>query len=111
MTPASALLNWWEKLAVRGIFSDTNYIFLSFVTRYLPVGLVGLVIAVILAATMSASSGGINSLSTVTVVDDYAATFAAGAATIIIWWPRVLPPCFGAYTQWRLPVGATIWGG
>jgi SSS family transporter len=52
-------------------FSDTNYIFLSFVTRYLPVGLVGLVIAVILAATMSASSGEINSLATVTVVDVY----------------------------------------
>ena len=52
-------------------FSDTNYIFLSFVTRYLPVGIVGLVIAVIFAATMSASSGEINSLATVTVVDIY----------------------------------------
>jgi Na+/proline symporter len=52
-------------------FKDTNYIFLSFVTRFLPVGLVGLVIAVIFAATMSASSGEINSLATVTVVDIY----------------------------------------
>jgi SSS family transporter len=52
-------------------FSDTNYIFLSFVTRYLPVGLVGLVIAVIFAATMSASAGEINSLATVTMVDLY----------------------------------------
>jgi len=52
-------------------FSDTNYIFLSFVTKYLPAGIVGLVIAVIFAATMSASSGEINSLATVTVVDLY----------------------------------------
>ena len=52
-------------------FSDTNYIFLSFVTKYLPVGVVGLVIAVIFAATMSASSGEINSLATVTIVDFY----------------------------------------
>jgi Na+/proline symporter len=52
-------------------FSDTNYIFLTFVTHYLPTGIVGLVIAVILAATMSASSGEINSLATVTVVDIY----------------------------------------
>ena len=52
-------------------FSDTNYIFLSFVTRYLPMGIVGLVIAVIFAATMSASSGEINSLATVSVVDLY----------------------------------------
>jgi Na+/proline symporter len=41
------------------------------VTHYLPVGLVGLVIAVIFAATMSASSGEINSLATVLVVDLY----------------------------------------
>jgi Na+/proline symporter len=52
-------------------FSDTNYIFLSFVTRYLPTGIVGLVIAVVFAATMSASSGEINSLATVSVVDIY----------------------------------------
>ncbi|HEY7388165.1 MAG TPA: sodium:solute symporter [Bryobacteraceae bacterium] len=52
-------------------FSDTNYIFLSFVTRYLPSGLVGLVIAVMFAATMSASAGEINSLATVTMVDLY----------------------------------------
>jgi len=52
-------------------FRDTNYIFLSFVTKYLPAGIVGLVIAVILAATMSSSSGEINSLATVSVVDIY----------------------------------------
>lgn len=52
-------------------FTDTNNIFLTFVTHYLPVGLVGLVIAVIFAATMSASSGEINSLATVTLVDIY----------------------------------------
>jgi Na+(H+)/acetate symporter ActP len=52
-------------------FKDTNYIFLSFVTRYLPAGVVGLVIAVIFAAAMSSSSGEINSLATVTVIDIY----------------------------------------
>ena len=52
-------------------FRDTNYIFLTFVTRYLPAGVVGLVIAVIFAAAMSASSGEINSLATVTMVDIY----------------------------------------
>jgi len=52
-------------------FRDTNYIFLSFVTRYLPAGVVGLVIAVIFASAMSASSGEINSLATVTMVDIY----------------------------------------
>ncbi len=51
--------------------NDTNYIFLSFVTRYLPMGIVGLVIAVIFSAAMSSTSGEINSLSTVTVIDIY----------------------------------------
>jgi Na+/proline symporter len=52
-------------------FNDTNYIFLTFVTQHLPVGIVGLVIAAILAAAMSSSSGEINSLATVTVIDIY----------------------------------------
>ena len=60
-----------ETATGRAGFSDTNYIFLSFVTRYLPAGLVGLIIAVIFAATMSSSAGEINSLATVTMVDIY----------------------------------------
>jgi Na+/proline symporter len=52
-------------------FDDTNYIFLSFVTSYLPVGLVGLVIGVIFSASMGSTSGEINSLATVSVIDIY----------------------------------------
>ncbi|HWQ56987.1 MAG TPA: sodium:solute symporter [Bryobacteraceae bacterium] len=52
-------------------FHDTNYIFLSFVTRYVPAGIVGLVIAVIFAAAMSSISGEVNSLATVSVIDIY----------------------------------------
>ncbi len=52
-------------------FHDTNYIFLSFVTGYLPVGVVGLIIAVIFTAAMSSTSGEINSLAAVTIIDLY----------------------------------------
>ncbi len=51
--------------------NDTNYIFLTFVTHYLPAGLVGLVLAVILGATMSSISSEMNSLATVSVIDIY----------------------------------------
>lgn len=51
--------------------ADTNYIFLSFVTRYMPVGIVGLIMAAIFAAAMSTISAEINSLATVSVVDVY----------------------------------------
>jgi Na+/proline symporter len=52
-------------------FNDTNYIFLSFVTRYMPAGIVGLILAAVFAAAMSSSSGEINSLATVTIIDIY----------------------------------------
>ncbi len=58
---------------------DTNYIFLSFVMHYLPVGVVGLVIGVIFTAAMSAISGEINSLATVTVIDIYRRHFRKDA--------------------------------
>ncbi len=52
-------------------YDDTNYIFLNFVTRYFPVGLVGLIIAAIFAAAMSTISAELNSLATTSVVDIY----------------------------------------
>ena len=54
-----------------GWTSDTNYIFLTFVVNYLPVGLVGLLIASILFASMSSTSSEINALASTTVVDVY----------------------------------------
>jgi SSS family solute:Na+ symporter len=51
--------------------NDTNYIFLTFVTRYLPEGFVGLIMAAIFAAAMSTISAEVNSLATVSVIDVY----------------------------------------
>ncbi len=51
--------------------NDTNYVFLSFVTKYLPVGLVGLLIAIILLASMGSTASGINSLASTSVIDFY----------------------------------------
>ncbi len=55
----------------RADVNDTNYIFLSFVTRYLPVGLVGLLIAIIFLASMGSTASGLNSLTSATVIDFY----------------------------------------
>ncbi|HEY6951491.1 MAG TPA: sodium:solute symporter, partial [Bacteroidota bacterium] len=60
--------------------SDTNYIFLAFVMKYLPVGLVGLIFACIFAASMSSSSGELSSLATVSVVDVYKRHFRKEAS-------------------------------
>jgi SSS family transporter len=63
----------------RGI-NDTNYIFLTFVTRYLPAGLAGLVLAVIFGATMSAISAEMSALATVSMVDIYKRHFRKAAS-------------------------------
>jgi Na+/proline symporter len=50
---------------------DVNYVFPTFVTTHLPMGLVGLVIAAIFAAAMSSIAAELNSLATSTVIDIY----------------------------------------
>jgi SSS family transporter len=52
-------------------FNDSNYVFLSFVTEHLPMGLVGLLIAIIFLASMGSTASGLNSLASTTVVDIY----------------------------------------
>jgi Na+/proline symporter len=50
---------------------DADYVFLGFVLRYLPAGLVGLVIAVVLSAAMSSTASELSALGTTTLVDFY----------------------------------------
>jgi SSS family solute:Na+ symporter len=49
--------------------ADTDYVFLTFITQNLPVGLVGLLLAAIFCAAMSATASGLNSLASTSVVD------------------------------------------
>lgn len=48
---------------------DTNYVFLNFVTHYLPAGVVGLVFAAVFFASMSSCASALNALASTTVVD------------------------------------------
>ncbi len=50
---------------------DVNYVFPTFITTRLPVGLVGLMIAAIFAAAMSSIAAELNSLATSSVIDIY----------------------------------------
>ena len=49
--------------------SDANYVFLTFVTQFLPAGLVGLLLAAIFCAAMSSTAAGINSLASTSAID------------------------------------------
>ena len=60
---------WLSTKEVKGDNNDTNYIFLRFVVDHLPVGLVGLLIAIIFLASWGSIAAAINSLASCTVVD------------------------------------------
>jgi len=51
--------------------NDNNYVFLHFVTTTFPKGLIGLLIAIIMLASMGATASAINSLASTTVIDIY----------------------------------------
>jgi SSS family transporter len=51
--------------------SERNYVFPTFVTTRMPIGLVGLLIAAIFAAAMSSIAAELNSLATATIIDFY----------------------------------------
>jgi Na+/proline symporter len=65
----ATIRRWLDDKAVGGDSNDTNYIFLRFVTDYLPAGLVGLLIAVIFLAAWGSISATLNSLASCTIVD------------------------------------------
>ncbi len=51
--------------------ADVNYVFPTFITTKMPIGLVGLMIAAIFAAAMSSIAAELNSLATSSVIDIY----------------------------------------
>lgn len=50
---------------------DSDYVFITFVLQHLPHGVVGLLIAVIFCATMSATAATLNALASTTTIDFY----------------------------------------
>lgn len=55
----------------RDTFNDVNYIFPAYIVGNMPVGLVGLIIAAIMAAAMSSVAAELNSLATASTIDFY----------------------------------------
>ncbi|QGK73923.1 sodium:solute symporter [Flavobacterium sp. SLB02] len=51
--------------------NDKDYVFFHFILNYLPKGLIGLLLAVILSAAMSSTASGLNALASTTAIDIY----------------------------------------
>jgi solute:Na+ symporter, SSS family len=60
-----------ESLTPRAKSPDTDYVFITFVLRHLPRGMIGLLIAAFFAATLSSKSAELNALASTTTVDFY----------------------------------------
>ncbi|MDT0554326.1 sodium:solute symporter [Urechidicola vernalis] len=54
---------------------DSDYVFITFVTTHLPIGLIGLLLAVIFSAAMSSTASELNALATTSVIDIYKRSF------------------------------------
>jgi uncharacterized sodium:solute symporter family permease YidK len=90
---ASALIKKHNPLAGG---ADTDYVFLTFVTQNLPVGLVGVLMAAIFCAAMSATASGLNSLASTSVIDI---------------WKRLIQRDLDDHTYVRISRGMTVaWG-
>ncbi len=61
-------------------YTDVNYVFPTFITTHMPVGLVGLMIAAMFAAAMSTAAGELSALSSATVIDFYRRHFVKNEA-------------------------------
>lgn len=52
-------------------YAESDFVFLAFILNHLPMGLVGLLIAVVLSAAMSSTASELNALGTTTAIDLY----------------------------------------
>jgi len=69
-----------KRVSRKDEYSDVNYVFPTFVTTQMPIGLVGLIIAAIFAAAMSSIAAELNSLATATIIDFYRRHFRREAS-------------------------------
>ena len=77
---------------------DTNFVFLSFVLKYLPVGIVGLILAVIFSASMSSTASELNALASTTVIDIYKRVFKKdGDDGHYLWVSKLVTFLWGLY--------------
>ncbi|MBC7642328.1 MAG: sodium:solute symporter, partial [Flavobacterium sp.] len=59
------------KVDAKAETNDKDYVFIYFILNYLPKGLIGLLLAVILSAAMSSSASGLTALASTTTIDIY----------------------------------------
>jgi Na+/proline symporter len=94
-------------------YNDVNYVFPTFITTHMPIGMVGLLIAAIFAAAMSTISAELAALSTATVIDFYRRFWRREATdTHYLRVSRAATGCWGLFASgvavWAAELGSLI---
>jgi Na+/proline symporter len=94
-------------------YNDVNYVFPTFVTTRIPMGLAGLIVAAILVAAMSASSAELSALSTASVIDFYKRFGPKDADDAhVLWASRIAILFWGVFASlvaiWAVELGSLI---
>ncbi len=94
-------------------YNDVNYVIPTFVTTHLPIGLVGIFVAAILVAAMSASSAELTALSTSSVIDFYRRFGPANASDAhVLMASRLATGFWGLFASivavWAVELGSLI---
>jgi Na+/proline symporter len=93
----------------QGTYTDVNYIFPTFITTAMPVGLVGLWIVAIITAAMDSIAAELNSLATATVIDFYKRHYRPAAAeTHYLNVSRVATGLWGVFACWVAVYASTL---
>jgi Na+/proline symporter len=69
-----------EKGTIKLEAEDSDYVFITFVTDHLPIGLIGLLLAVIFSAAMSSTASELNALATTSLIDIYKRSYVKDQA-------------------------------
>ncbi|MFN0217025.1 MAG: sodium:solute symporter family transporter [Saprospiraceae bacterium] len=70
--------NLFKRAGVSGDASDKDYVFINFVLQHIPIGLVGLMLAMIFCASWSTTASELSALSATSVSDIYRRSLAPG---------------------------------
>ena len=94
-------------------YNDVNYVFPTFVTTRIPMGLAGLIVAAIIVAAMSASSAELSALSTASVIDFYKRFGPKDADDAhVLWASRLATLFWGLFASivaiWAVELGSLI---
>ena len=92
------LASFFDLFPPEQAFASNDQVFSAFVVRYLPVGVVGIIIAAVFSAAMSTVSGSLNS-SASAAVNDLSIPWRKTQATPehLLWVSRILTAAFGVF--------------